>query len=572
MLRSEKTNYYYFFFFQNRHTNNLILKAKQFYNNETDIDNTNSNLHQQSQRRFSQCSAASSSSGSNNELTSLPINLNSYHDNSTINEDSINSVQMNDETRKLNSLNVVYNSQSSTTLKSINAKSPQASPKHKSLNNSQLSKANSSSTTSLLLSPIRTPTNNKLAANQTPLIKKPIKQVVQTNIEIRLRTYSASRIPQINNSKSNKQILTSTAKKSTNLRSKQQQSTQITMPNKLPTSPNRRRSIATSASSTNLITNSSTKQSGIRNQTKTNLNSSLNGGKRTGLTSNKLLSQSSSSIYNQLTSYNRDKMHKNESSKRTIIPKNSKMNVPLVRTQSISSGLTSNQQSINNTNQILNKQHLSKLNGNESSNNNLNNISHNQINMNASSLNNTHHYLHSYTERQQKLKHLSNADLIVYRDNLKSMKGINEWYARDNVANFITACRNLFKIRDCLLFETDDLVMRKNERSFILCMLEIARIGSVFGMASPLIIQLEQEIDRELALEEQQRQNGTDYQATSSINTKDTDSAISSDCELEEHSNNEPPTQIVTNDLKSLHERVWLYFFFLFFFFLFVVQ
>lgn len=73
----------------------------------------------------------------------------------------------------------------------------------------------------------------------------------------------------------------------------------------------------------------------------------------------------------------------------------------------------------------------------------------------------------------------------------------------------------------------------------------------------------EQEIDRELALEEQQRQNGTDcaasdYQtaaAISSTNAKDTDSAISSDCELEEHSN-EPPTQIVTNDLKSLHERV----------------
>lgn len=75
----------------------------------------------------------------------------------------------------------------------------------------------------------------------------------------------------------------------------------------------------------------------------------------------------------------------------------------------------------------------------------------------------------------------------------------------------------------------------------------------------------EQEIDRELALEEQQRQTGAtdcttgDYQtsttAISATNTKDTDSAISSDCEPEEHSN-EPQAQIVTNDLKSLHERV----------------
>lgn len=103
--------------------------------------------------------------------------------------------------------------------------------------------------------------------------------------------------------------------------------------------------------------------------------------------------------------------------------------------------------------------------------------------------------------------------------------------------------------------------MRKNERSFILCMLEIARIGCAFGLSSPLIIQLEQEIDRELALEEQ-RQNGnldctSDYQTAKNSINKDSeicDSAISSDCELEEHSNE--PTQIVTNDLKSLHERV----------------
>ena len=46
------------------------------------------------------------------------------------------------------------------------------------------------------------------------------------------------------------------------------------------------------------------------------------------------------------------------------------------------------------------------------------------------------------------------------------------FFARDNVHNFITWCR-LLGIYECLLFETDDLVLRKNEKSFILCLLEV---------------------------------------------------------------------------------------------------
>lgn len=71
------------------------------------------------------------------------------------------------------------------------------------------------------------------------------------------------------------------------------------------------------------------------------------------------------------------------------------------------------------------------------------------------------------------------------------------FFARDNICQFILWCRSL-RILDCLLFETDDLVSRKNEKSFILCLLEVARIGFKVGMPTPLIIQLEQEIDREI--------------------------------------------------------------------------
>ena len=565
----------------------MIQKAKQFYN-QPDIVNGNNSPHAVNQsmnveqRRFSQCSAASSvssSNGSNNELSSLPACLNhiSYHNdtidldeaNDSILENSItNSVQLNND--EANGRSPKRSNASTSISKTI--KSPQPSPKHRT--NGQLSKANSSSTTSLLLSPIRTP--NGKPNQQTSLIKKSIKQAES---DARLRTCSTSRIPQFNSTA--KQVITSTVKKSTN------SGRTIKQPaiSKLPASPNRRRSLATSTSTSLINHNSSIPNTSFNTsmnhgsistatrpqtliRTRTNLNSSINYNKR-GLTTNKLLSQSSSSIYSQLSNYNHqlDKLrHTNESPKRmptvhkqqTTTTKNSKSNVPL--SQSTSSGLTTatNHELLNqlteqdrldsSTTAQCTKPH-SKL--NDSTMNQLN-----QINKTT-----TNGYAHLWTERQQKLKHLKTADLVVYRDNVKSIKGMNEWHSRDNVANFIEACRKLLMIRDCLLFETDDLVMRKNERSFVLCMLEIARIGCAFGLASPLIIQLEQEIDRELALEEQ-RQNGTDctsdYQTattTNSMQTKDTDSAISSDCELEEHSN-EPPTQIVTNDLKSLHDKV----------------
>ena len=70
--------------------------------------------------------------------------------------------------------------------------------------------------------------------------------------------------------------------------------------------------------------------------------------------------------------------------------------------------------------------------------------------------------------------------------------------ARDNIANFITWCR-LLGIPECLLFETDDLVCRKNERNVVLCLLEVARRGAKYGMLAPTLVQLEEEIEAELA-------------------------------------------------------------------------
>ncbi|XP_038151423.1 GAS2-like protein 1 [Cyprinodon tularosa] len=80
--------------------------------------------------------------------------------------------------------------------------------------------------------------------------------------------------------------------------------------------------------------------------------------------------------------------------------------------------------------------------------------------------------------------------------------------ARDNVSNFITWCRQELWIKDVLMFETNDLVERCNEKNFILCLLEVARRGSKFGMLAPMLIQLEEEIEEEIRDEESLRVDG----------------------------------------------------------------
>ena len=84
-------------------------------------------------------------------------------------------------------------------------------------------------------------------------------------------------------------------------------------------------------------------------------------------------------------------------------------------------------------------------------------------------------------------------DPVTCRDDVKP----GTFQARDNVSNFISWCRQL-GVPEVLRFETDDLVMRKNEKNVILCLLELARIGAKIGMVVPLLVQMEQEIDGEM--------------------------------------------------------------------------
>ncbi|OCU01630.1 GAS2-like protein 1 [Xenopus laevis] len=70
--------------------------------------------------------------------------------------------------------------------------------------------------------------------------------------------------------------------------------------------------------------------------------------------------------------------------------------------------------------------------------------------------------------------------------------------ARDNVSNFIAWCRQELGIPEVLMFETNDLVLRKGEKSFVLCLLEVARRGVRLGMPAPTLVQMEEEIEEEI--------------------------------------------------------------------------
>ncbi|XP_015795200.1 probable serine/threonine-protein kinase DDB_G0282963 [Tetranychus urticae] len=72
------------------------------------------------------------------------------------------------------------------------------------------------------------------------------------------------------------------------------------------------------------------------------------------------------------------------------------------------------------------------------------------------------------------------------------------FYARDNVSNFIKWCRKL-NVRECVLFESEDLVLHNNPKNVVLCLLEVARIACKKFMFTPApgLVQFEQEIDAE---------------------------------------------------------------------------
>ena len=69
----------------------------------------------------------------------------------------------------------------------------------------------------------------------------------------------------------------------------------------------------------------------------------------------------------------------------------------------------------------------------------------------------------------------------------------HKFRAMSNAASFIDWCKKVEGVH--IVFESEGLVGKKDERSVILCLLDLARVADKLGMTPPELVKMEREID-----------------------------------------------------------------------------